>query len=78
MRRIAKHAQGGLAALEGSRIELGLVDEETFNRVVKPEGMLGAKACKTPGSPGRPSIQFPGSSFSPYELGMAHVNAPQR
>ncbi|MBV9882110.1 MAG: class II fumarate hydratase, partial [Sphingomonadaceae bacterium] len=38
---IAKHAHKHGQTLKEAGIELGLVDEETFDRVVKPEKMLG-------------------------------------
>jgi len=38
---IAKHAHKTGKTLKEAGIELGLVDEETFDRVVKPEKMLG-------------------------------------
>jgi fumarate hydratase class II len=38
---IAKHAHKKGQTLKEAGLELGLVDEETFNRVVKPEMMLG-------------------------------------
>jgi len=38
---IAKHAHKSGQTLKEAGIELGLVDGETFDRVVKPEGMLG-------------------------------------
>jgi fumarate hydratase class II len=38
---IAKHAHETGKTLKEAGIELGLVDEETFDRVVKPEKMLG-------------------------------------
>jgi fumarate hydratase class II len=38
---IAKHAHKTGQTLKEAGIELGLVDEATFDRVVKPEGMLG-------------------------------------
>jgi fumarate hydratase class II len=38
---IAKHAHKKGLTLKEAGIELGLVDEETFDRVVKPENMLG-------------------------------------
>jgi fumarate hydratase class II len=38
---IAKHAHKHGKTLKEAGLELGLVDEETFDRVVKPEGMLG-------------------------------------
>ncbi|HET9398196.1 MAG TPA: class II fumarate hydratase, partial [Sphingomicrobium sp.] len=38
---IAKHAHKKGLTLKESGLELGLVDEETFDRVVKPETMLG-------------------------------------
>ena len=38
---IAKHAHKHGKTLKQAGLELGLVDEETFNRVVKPEGMVG-------------------------------------
>jgi fumarate hydratase class II len=38
---IAKHAHATGKTLKEAGIELGLVDEETFDRVVKPEKMLG-------------------------------------
>ena len=38
---IAKHAHKKGQSLKEAGLELGLVDEETFNRVVKPEKMLG-------------------------------------
>ena len=38
---IAKHAHKKGQTLKEAGLELGLVDEETFDRVVKPEGMLG-------------------------------------
>jgi fumarate hydratase class II len=38
---IAKHAHKKGLTLKEAGIELGLVDEATFNRVVKPEQMLG-------------------------------------
>ncbi|HEU4956636.1 MAG TPA: class II fumarate hydratase [Sphingomicrobium sp.] len=38
---IAKHAHKKGQTLKEAGLELGLVDEETFNRVVKPEKMLG-------------------------------------
>jgi fumarate hydratase class II len=38
---IAKHAHKSGQTLKEAGIELGLVDEDTFDRVVKPEGMLG-------------------------------------
>ena len=39
--KIAKHAHGNGLTLREAGIALGLVDEETFDRVVKPENMLG-------------------------------------
>jgi fumarate hydratase, class II len=38
---IAKHAHKTRKTLKEAGLELGLVDEETFNRVVKPEKMIG-------------------------------------
>jgi fumarate hydratase class II len=38
---IAKHAHKQGLTLKEAGLELGLVDEETFDRVVKPEAMLG-------------------------------------
>jgi fumarate hydratase class II len=38
---IAKHAHKTGKTLKEAGIELGLVDEATFDRVVKPDGMLG-------------------------------------
>jgi len=38
---IAKHAHKNGKTLKEAGLELGLVDEETFDRVVKPEGMIG-------------------------------------
>lgn len=38
---IAKHAHKTRQTLKQAGLELGLVDEETFDRVVKPEKMLG-------------------------------------
>jgi fumarate hydratase class II len=38
---IAKHAHKKGLTLKEAGLELGLVDEETFDRVVKPETMLG-------------------------------------
>jgi fumarate hydratase class II len=38
---IAKHAHKTGKTLKDAGLELGLVDEETFHRVVKPDGMLG-------------------------------------
>jgi fumarate hydratase class II len=38
---IAKHAHKKGLTLKEAGLELGLVDEETFDRVVKPEAMLG-------------------------------------
>jgi fumarate hydratase class II len=38
---IAKHAHKTRQTLKEAGLELGLVDEETFDRVVKPEKMLG-------------------------------------
>jgi len=38
---IAKHAHKKGLTLKEAGLELGLVDEETFDRVVKPESMLG-------------------------------------
>ncbi len=40
-RAIAKHAHKKGLTLKEAGLELGLVDEETFDRVVKPETMLG-------------------------------------
>src|SRR4051812_47869967 len=39
--KIAKHAHQKGQTLKEAGLELGLVDEETFDRVVKPEKMLG-------------------------------------
>jgi fumarate hydratase class II len=39
--KIAKHAHQKGLTLKEAGLELGLVDEATFDRVVKPEGMLG-------------------------------------
>jgi fumarate hydratase, class II len=39
--KIAKHAHEKGLTLRESGLELGLVDEQTFDRVVKPEKMLG-------------------------------------
>ena len=39
--RIAKHAHKTGQTLKEAGIELGLVDDATFERVVKPEKMLG-------------------------------------
>jgi fumarate hydratase class II len=38
---IAKHAHKKGQTLKEAGLELGLVDEATFDRVVKPEAMLG-------------------------------------
>ena len=38
---IAKHAHKTGQTLKEAGLEMGLVDEETFDRVVKPEKMLG-------------------------------------
>jgi fumarate hydratase class II len=38
---IAKHAHKHGKTLKEAGLELGLVDEETFDRVVRPEGMVG-------------------------------------
>jgi fumarate hydratase class II len=38
---IAKHAHKKRLTLKEAGLELGLVDEGTFHRVVKPDGMLG-------------------------------------
>ena len=38
---IAKHAHKKGMTLKQAGLDLGLVDEETFDRVVKPEAMLG-------------------------------------
>jgi len=38
---IAKHAHKKGLTSKAAGLELGLVDEETFDRVVKPEAMLG-------------------------------------
>jgi fumarate hydratase class II len=38
---IAKHAHKQGMTLKEAGLDLGLVDEETFDRVVKPEAMLG-------------------------------------
>ena len=38
---IAKHAHKNGQTLKEAGLELGLVDEETFDRMVKPEKMLG-------------------------------------
>jgi fumarate hydratase class II len=38
---IAKHAHKNGQTLKEAGLDLGLVDEETFDRVVKPENMLG-------------------------------------
>jgi fumarate hydratase class II len=38
---IAKHAHKKGLTLKEAGLDLGLVDEETFDRVVKPETMLG-------------------------------------
>ena len=39
--KIAKYAHEKGLTLKAAGLELGLVDEETFDRVVKPEAMLG-------------------------------------
>jgi len=39
---IAKHAHKNGQTLKEAGLELGLVDEETFDRVVKPENMIGS------------------------------------
>ncbi len=39
--KIAKHAHQNGQTLKEAGLDLGLVDEETFDRVVKPENMLG-------------------------------------
>ena len=39
--KIAKHAHREGPDAQGSGLALGLVDEATFDRVVKPETMLG-------------------------------------
>ena len=38
---IAKHAHKNGTTLKQAGLDLGLVDEATFDRVVKPETMLG-------------------------------------
>jgi fumarate hydratase class II len=38
---IAKHAHKNGVTLKVAGLELGLVDEETFDRVVRPERMIG-------------------------------------
>ncbi|HEX6410546.1 MAG TPA: class II fumarate hydratase, partial [Sphingomicrobium sp.] len=40
--KIAKHAHQNGQTLKEAGLELGLVDEETFDRVVKPENMIGS------------------------------------
>ena len=39
--KIAKHAHEKGLTLKEAGLDLGLVDEEVFDRVVKPEKMLG-------------------------------------
>jgi fumarate hydratase class II len=39
--KIAKHAHQNGMTLKEAGLDLGLVDEETFDRVVKPEKMVG-------------------------------------
>jgi fumarate hydratase class II len=39
--KIAKHAHQNGQTLKEAGLDLGLVDEATFDRVVKPENMLG-------------------------------------
>jgi fumarate hydratase class II len=39
---IAKHAHKSGQTLREAGLELGLVDEEVFDRVVKPENMIGS------------------------------------
>jgi fumarate hydratase, class II len=39
--KIAKHAHQNGQTLKEAGLELGLVDEATFDRVVKPEKMIG-------------------------------------
>ena len=39
--KIAKHAHQKGQTLKEAGLELGLVDEATFDRVVRPETMLG-------------------------------------
>jgi fumarate hydratase class II len=39
--KIAKYAHEKGLTLKAAGLELGLVDEETFDRVVRPENMLG-------------------------------------
>ncbi|MGH6782961.1 MAG: class II fumarate hydratase, partial [Sphingomonadaceae bacterium] len=39
--KIAKHAHENGLTLKQAGLALGLVDEATFDRVVKPEAMLG-------------------------------------
>jgi len=38
---IAKHAHKKGLTLKEAALELGLVDEQTFDRVVRPENMVG-------------------------------------
>jgi fumarate hydratase, class II len=40
--KIAKHAHQNGQTLKEAGLELGLVDEATFDRVVKPEKMIGS------------------------------------
>lgn len=42
--KIAKHAHHKGSTLREAALELGLVDAETFDRVVRPEAMLGPRA----------------------------------
>jgi fumarate hydratase class II len=38
--RIAKHAQANGLTLREAALETGLVDDATFDRIVRPEGMI--------------------------------------
>jgi fumarate hydratase class II len=48
--KIAKHAHQQGMTLKEAGLDLGLVDEPTFDRVVKPESMLGANRPRRPGT----------------------------
>ena len=67
---IAKHAHKTRKTLKEAGLELGLVDEATFDRVVKPEKMIGA--LKREIDP-HAEIVDPGVLLA-EELGMAHVD----
>ena len=78
--KIAKHAHKKGLTLKEAGLELGLVDEETFDRVVKPENDARAlnATTKAPGSAAFQDCRSRGSPSRRAGRGSCEPSSPRR